>query len=95
MKWTGLPYSECTWENADMLRRLAPGLIAQFDAKARLLKLPVKLPTNYRRRLKFTPLATQPDFLGGQQAKSEEERELKLRDYQLAGVNWMLRSYTK
>jgi chromodomain-helicase-DNA-binding protein 1 len=42
-----------------------------------------------RKRPKFTPLVEQADFM------APYSGDLKLRDYQLAGVNWMMRAWTK
>ena len=42
-----------------------------------------------RQRPKFSALKTQPEYVGGGRS------DLQLRDYQLAGVNWLLHSWCK
>ncbi|GMT28082.1 hypothetical protein PFISCL1PPCAC_19379 [Pristionchus fissidentatus] len=85
IKWTGLPYSECTWED----RRLIPRpMIEAYEERIENARLPSRHAQVLKRRPKFVKMDEMPDFLkrGGKQ---------KLRDYQLEGLNWMLAAWCK
>ncbi|GMR53197.1 hypothetical protein PMAYCL1PPCAC_23392 [Pristionchus mayeri] len=85
IKWTGLPYSECTWED----KRLIPReMIEEYDERIENAKIPSRQAQVLKRRPKFVKLEEMPEFLkrGGKQ---------QLRDYQLEGLNWMLAAWCK
>ncbi|KAK7484546.1 hypothetical protein BaRGS_00024178 [Batillaria attramentaria] len=86
-KWVGLPYSECTWEDEELIRRLYQNRVDQFHARLKSQRIPTKLSKVLKVRPKFVPLKTQPAHLGSDQ--------LVLRDYQLDGLNWLIHSWTK
>ncbi|XP_076465125.1 chromodomain-helicase-DNA-binding protein 1-like isoform X2 [Babylonia areolata] len=86
-KWVGLPYSECTWEDADLIRRLYQTKVDQYHARLKSQRIPSRLSKVLKIRPKFAPMKTQPSFLGSD--------DLQLRDYQLDGVNWLIHSWTK
>ncbi|CAB3408740.1 unnamed protein product [Caenorhabditis bovis] len=85
VKWCGLPYSECTWEEA---RLLPSDMIAAYHHRIANLRSPTKNSTVLRKRPKFEKLETMPEFL--KTATSGD-----LRDYQLEGLNWMLYAWCK
>lgn len=87
-KWNGLPYSECTWEDGDLLSRKFQDMIEQYYQRNKSQKIPTKLSKVLKSRPKYLPLKNQPGFIGG-------EEELVLRDYQLDGVNWLMHSWSK
>ncbi|GMT00224.1 hypothetical protein PENTCL1PPCAC_22398, partial [Pristionchus entomophagus] len=85
IKWTGLSYSDCTWED----KRLIPRpLIEEYEERIENAKIPSRQAQVLKRRPKFVKLEEMPEFLkrGGKQ---------KLRDYQLEGLNWMLAAWCK
>ena len=90
VKWAGLPYAECTWEEARLCRRWFEPQIQAYHDRRRSKTVPrfAAGRGNDRFRLgrKFAVLKEQPQFLkdGG-----------ILRDYQLEGVNWLLAAYAK
>ncbi|KAF8368334.1 chd-1 [Pristionchus pacificus] len=85
IKWTGLPYSECTWEDKRLIPR---GMIEDYEERIENAKLPSRSAHVLKRRPKFVKLEEMPEYLGrgGKQ---------KLRDYQLEGLNWMLAAWCK
>ncbi|XP_060556043.1 chromodomain-helicase-DNA-binding protein 1-like isoform X4 [Ruditapes philippinarum] len=87
-KWNGLPYSECTWEDGDLLSRKFQDMIDCYYQRNKSQKIPTKLSKVLKNRPKYLPLKNQPGFIGG-------EEELTLRDYQLDGVNWLMHSWSK
>ncbi|VDP14337.1 unnamed protein product [Onchocerca flexuosa] len=90
VKWCGLPYSECTWEEEHLIaRQFKDKIDAYFDRRDNG-KIPNKHCPALRKRPRFEKLNDIPDFL---QRKDDPEHEL--RDYQLEGVNWMLHAWTK
>jgi chromodomain-helicase-DNA-binding protein 1 len=85
-KWRHLPYDEATWERAaDIL----PAAQAQIDSflqrQQQSLTMRVYKPGADRPQT-FEPYDKQPDWLGS--------GDLKLRDYQLDGMNWLARNWT-
>ena len=105
VKWTGLPYSECTWEDGTLLQKLYPESIKKYEMRINNNRAPVKssavrlllffprtqfqIVQVLKRRPRFAPMLEQPEFLAAGQEGYE------LRDYQLNGVNWMLRAWCK
>jgi len=87
-KWTGLPYSEVSWEDGELLSAKFQDQIDNFISRNKSQKIPTKLSRVLKSRPKYLPLKNQPGFIGG-------EQELKLRDYQLDGVNWLMHSWSK
>ncbi|KAK6105519.1 SNF2 N-terminal domain family protein [Brugia pahangi] len=90
VKWCGLPYSECTWEEEHLIKRQFQDKIDAYYDRRDNGKIPNKHCPALRRRPKFEKLNNIPNFL---QRKDDPEHEL--RDYQLEGVNWMLHAWTK
>lgn len=80
VKWEGLPYGESTWESQEDLDQAA------IDAFL-LRKSNPLTPTISKTRRIFTKLEEQPAYLGG------GDPTLRLRPYQLEGVNWMAYSW--
>eukprot|EP00055_Hartaetosiga_balthica_P016500 m.104745 g.104745 ORF g.104745 m.104745 type:complete len:1586 (+) comp9118_c0_seq1:59-4816(+) len=81
-KWKGLEYSECTWENSDIISGRYQRLIDDFL----LRQSSSTLPCNGTRRSSkpFRVIREQPDWL---------PPSLSLRDYQMTGVSWLGRSW--
>ncbi|XP_052277549.1 chromodomain-helicase-DNA-binding protein 1-like isoform X3 [Dreissena polymorpha] len=87
-KWMGLPYSEVSWEDGELLAHKFLDKIEHFNQRNKCQKIPTKLSRVLKSRPKYLPLKNQPSFIGG-------EDELQLRDYQLDGVNWLMHSWSK
>ncbi|UMM12293.1 hypothetical protein L5515_001145 [Caenorhabditis briggsae] len=85
IKWSGLPYADCTWEDEKMV---APDQIQAYYHRVENLKPPNKNATVLRKRPKFEKLESQPDYL-------KTNGDHKLRDYQLEGLNWMIYAWCK
>lgn len=86
-KWQGLPYSESTWEDGGLISRFYQQKIDAYLNRQRSEKIPSRSAKVHRQRPKFVPIKKQPSFLGG--------AELKLRDYQLDGLNWLVNSWCR
>ncbi|KAL3080298.1 hypothetical protein niasHS_012403 [Heterodera schachtii] len=89
IKWNGLPYSECTWEDEGLIRRAFDHKIAEFEVREQSDTQPKKSYPAYKRRPKFQKLESMPDFL------RPVDSEMELRDYQLEGLNWLLYAWSK
>ncbi|EGT43478.1 hypothetical protein CAEBREN_09271 [Caenorhabditis brenneri] len=85
IKWSGLPYSDCTWEDEKMID---DDLIRGYYHRIENLKSPNKNAPVLRKRPKFEKLDAQPDYL-------MTNGDHKLRDYQLEGLNWMIYAWCK
>lgn len=93
-KWQGLPYSECTWEDGDLIRKRFSNLIDEYKKRQLASTFPpvnIKSQKAMRIRPKFVPLKEKPAYLGGQWP----DATLSLRDYQLDGLNWLANSWCK
>uniref|UniRef100_A0A914VAC2 DNA helicase n=1 Tax=Plectus sambesii TaxID=2011161 RepID=A0A914VAC2_9BILA len=90
VKWCGLPYSECTWEDSALIGRWYQKTIDAYHERSQSNRIPSKLCQALRRRPKFHKFETMPDFL-----LINDRNEQELRDYQLDGLNWLLRAWSK
>ncbi|XP_052793171.1 chromodomain-helicase-DNA-binding protein 1-like isoform X2 [Mya arenaria] len=86
-KWTGLPYSEVSWEDGELLSAKFQDRIDNYMVRNKSQKIPTKLSRVLKNRPKYLPLKNQPSFIGSD--------DLQLRDYQLDGVNWLMHSWSK
>ena len=88
VKWCGLPYAECTWEDGELIKNKFPTAIGEYDLRNQSQRIPnPKYCQAMKKRPKFTQIKHQPDYIGN--------KELQLRDYQLAGLNWLVRSWCR
>ncbi|OQR70391.1 chromodomain-helicase-DNA-binding protein 1-like [Tropilaelaps mercedesae] len=87
-KWEGLPYSECTWEDASLIKDKFRSVIDAFHARQQSTTIPNKHNRALINRPKFHTIKRQPDYVGGPE-------RLRLRDYQLEGLNWLANSWCK
>ena len=63
--------------------------IDEYNARNRSQRTPnIKYCAAMKKRPKFSPMSEQPAYLG-------KENNLKLRDYQLAGLNWLVHSWSR
>ncbi|CAG0913926.1 unnamed protein product [Notodromas monacha] len=89
IKWENLSYSECTWEDGALIEERWKDRIEEFRRREQskcLPQPPNALVRLLRNRPKFVPVKEQPTFLGSVPS-------LRLRDYQLAGLNWLVSSW--
>lgn len=64
-KWQGLPYSECTWENGELIEKKFSKKIEEYYVRQKSQCIPSKMCKVLRNRPKFTALKEQPHYLGG------------------------------
>ncbi|CAD6184209.1 unnamed protein product [Caenorhabditis auriculariae] len=86
VKWNGLPYSECTWEDEKLLPKEK---IDEYHTRLENCRTPCKTAQVLRKRPRFVKMEEMPSFL------KPNERRQELRDYQLEGLNWMLHAWSK
>ncbi len=87
-KWRGVPYSESTWEEATVISHWYQDKIDNYLERNASDRIPNKNAKVLRHRPRFRFMKEQLDTLnvGG---------SMKLRDYQVDGVNWLTRSWCK
>nr|CAH8853364.1 unnamed protein product [Trichobilharzia regenti] len=88
IKWFRLDYRFCTWESGKVIRALYEPAVLAYEARCSSTKIPNRKCEVLYTRPKFSPLSEQPDYLG-------HGSELRLRDYQLEGINWIIRAWTR
>lgn len=87
-KWESLPYGEATLEDASLVQRKWADKITEFNSREASKKTPSKHSKVLRYRPKFQRLKEQPEYMG-------LDRGLKLRDYQMEGLNWLNLTWCK
>lgn len=85
-KWESLPYAEATWEDSSLVLKRWPLKINDFQRREASKNTPSRPCRALKYRPKFHQLKEQPDYLGD---------DLKLRDYQMDGLNWLLLTWCK
>ena len=86
VKWKNLSYAESTWEDESVIKSYYSDALDEYNTR-RKLKCN---PRCYKESMKFfkktfKPLKEQPSFIGSE--------ELRLRDYQMDGINFMLKAW--
>ena len=87
VKWKNLPYMEATWETGKIIEDSCQEAIRKFKEREESKYTPSKSCKVLKHRPKFQEEKHQPDFIG--------DSEKRLRDYQLAGLNWMVHSWCR
>jgi len=87
IKWKNLPYAEATWENGKLIEDENEEAIKKFKEREESKYTPSKSCKVLKYRPKFYEEKSQPKFLG--------DTGIRLRDYQLAGLNWMVHSWCR
>ncbi len=87
-KWRGLPYSDCTWEDGQLISEKFQEQIDLFLDRNNSDRIPMRNAKVLRQRPKFAIMKEQLPDLGG-------VASLQLRNYQLDGVNWLVHSWCK
>ncbi|KAH8872272.1 Chromodomain-helicase-DNA-binding protein 1 [Schistosoma japonicum] len=88
IKWFRLDYRFCTWESGKVIHSLYESAVQAYETRCSSSKLPNRKCEVLYTRPKFVPLTEQPIYLSN-------SRELRLRDYQLDGINWLIRAWTR
>ncbi|KAJ8417551.1 hypothetical protein AAFF_G00223940 [Aldrovandia affinis] len=86
-KWMGLPYAECSWEDGALIGKKFQHCINSFNSRNSSKTIPSKDCKVLKQRPRFVTLKKQPSYIGGE--------NLELRDYQLAGLNWLAHSWCR
>ncbi|XP_037109373.1 chromodomain-helicase-DNA-binding protein 2 isoform X8 [Syngnathus acus] len=86
-KWMGLPYSECSWEDGALIMKKFQRCIDSFLNRNSSKTVPSKDCKVLKQRPRFVALKKQPSYIG--------DENLQLRDYQLAGLNWLAHSWCR
>lgn len=87
-KWECLPYSDATWEDSSLVQRKWPEKIEDFRRREQSQKTPTRHCRVLKYRPKFNHIKEQPHYMG-------LDRGLKLRDYQMDGLNWLILTWCK
>jgi len=87
VKWRNLPYADATWESGRLIEDENQEQIRQFRMREESRFTPSKSHRVLKHRPKFVQEEEQPEFVGSD--------ELKLRDYQLQGLNWLNHAWTR
>lgn len=88
-KWRRLDYQFSTWESGKVIRYLYPKAVEDYQKRCESTKLPNFRREAFSRRPKFMPIPKQPDYIG------DGNPDLRLRDYQLKGLNWIAHAWTR
>lgn len=67
VKWESLPYSEATWEVADLIKTKWSKKIKEFREREDSKRTPSKLTRALKYRPKFHQVLEQPEYMGGDQ----------------------------
>lgn len=87
-KWESLPYAEATWEDSSLVLKRWPAKIRDFQRREGSQSTPSRHCRVIKYRPKFHQLKEQPEYIS-------RERDLKLRDYQMDGLNWLIMTWSK
>lgn len=99
-KWQGLPYSECTWEDRELIEKMFRKKIDEYHVREQSQCIPSKMCRVLRDRPKFVPFKEQPHYLGGrkydintsnlstiEQKNTESEQAIDPQDQQKEETN--------
>jgi len=88
VKWHGLPYECCTWEWEEDIKQFQPQIddFTNGGSQMAISEIHSNIPGLNKKSNKksFVPMSQQPPYLTGG----------TLRDYQLAGLNWLAHNWT-
>ncbi|KAL1306662.1 hypothetical protein AAFC00_005335 [Neodothiora populina] len=85
VKWRALPYDCCTWESGTLVSELAQGEIDRYLDRSSKLPYSDKRESNPATRSPYKPFRNQPDYI----------EHGTLRDFQIAGVNFLAHNWCK
>merc|ERR1711892_1089231 len=87
VKWKNLPYADATWENGKLIQEQNQEAIMKYKEREESKFTPSKSCKVLKYRPKFHEEKAQPEFIG--------DSNMKLRDHQLQGLNWMVHSWCR
>ncbi|KAK4902046.1 ATP-dependent DNA helicase Hrp3 [Elasticomyces elasticus] len=85
VKWKGLYYDSCTWEDADLVSELAQSEIDRYLARIQNQPQSNMRESTLATRSDYKPFRTQPDYIKGGE----------LREFQIHGVNFLAHHWCK
>lgn len=85
VKWRGLSYDSCTWEPDHLVVELSQTEIDRFLDRTNAAPFQNKVEANLSTRSPYKPFRTQPDYI----------KFGTLRDFQLAGINFLAHNWCK
>ncbi|KAK3672268.1 ATP-dependent DNA helicase Hrp3 [Recurvomyces mirabilis] len=85
VKWKGLYYDACTWEDADLVAQLAQSEIDRFIKRQQHLPVSNAKETSLATRADYKPFRTQPEYVKGGE----------LREFQIHGLNFLAHHWCK
>ncbi|KAL1843021.1 hypothetical protein VTJ49DRAFT_3335 [Mycothermus thermophilus] len=85
VKWKGLQYDDCTWEDADQISSLAQDKIDQFLDRSTRSWQSDKKQMNIETRSRMTKLEKQPSYI----------KNGELREFQMIGLNFLALNWTR
>ncbi|VDM33123.1 unnamed protein product [Hydatigera taeniaeformis] len=88
-KWRRLDYRFCTWECGQVIDFLFPEAIEAYHRRCNSTTLPNSRHAALTDRPRFARILEQPSYIGG------GSPDLRLRDYQLKGLNWIAHAWTR
>lgn len=89
IKWCNLSYSACSWEDSNLIKRMFPLAVDLFQKRKHLALPSFKEVKMCHARAQFRKIVEQPEFI------AQENSSLRLRDYQLDGLNWLTHAWVK
>lgn len=85
VKWKGLFYDSCTWEDATLVGELAQNEIDRYINRTQNLPQSNQREANLATRSEYRPFRTQPDYIKGGE----------LREFQIHGLNFLAHHWCK
>jgi len=85
VKWKGLQYDECTWEDASLIQSQAQDKIDQFYDRSTRSWQSDRKQSNPETRTRMMKLEKQPDYIKGGE----------LREFQMKGLNFLALNWTR
>jgi chromodomain-helicase-DNA-binding protein 1 len=85
VKWTNLHYKGCTWETEDLVNKLSPDAIAQYDRRQANIPQSNKAKSWHRGPTAFKWIKEQPSYI----------ETVTMRDFQMTGLNFIAMNWHK
>jgi chromodomain-helicase-DNA-binding protein 1 len=85
IKWKGLYYDSCTWENASLISEIAQDQIDHFLDRSSKILSSNREESNPNTRGSHVPIREQPSYIKNGQ----------LRDFQITGLNFLAYNWTR
>jgi chromodomain-helicase-DNA-binding protein 1 len=85
VKWKGLYYESCTWEEESLISEIAQGEIDRYLDRTSQSLVSDKSESNPNTRRPHVPIREQPSYIKGGQ----------LRDFQITGLNFLAYNWAK